>query len=257
VTEDDRVPRRDPVYEFQRWLMRNGAKSVGRELKGTVSRTFRGNRQEPGDIWETATSEPPPNVGEAPECAWCPVCRAARRFRDSGPGLASHMAGAGDALLSVAQDTLAAFEATLSARSPSGPKSPAGTGWPGEPDGHPADTASTPAPPPPTASAPAAPPPTGPRTAPAGPPAPTAAGPPPVAHTGPPPPAPVAHTGPPLASRTGPPPMARTGPPPAPTGAAGPAEAEPATGEAPAGVTETGPADRGPSGAGTGPADGT
>ncbi|HEY3954770.1 MAG TPA: hypothetical protein VGM53_15460 [Streptosporangiaceae bacterium] len=142
MTEDDRAPRRDPVYEFQRWLMRNGAKSVGRELKGTVSRTFRGNRPEPGDVWDTATSEPPPNVGEAPECAWCPVCRAARRFRDSGPGLASHVAGAGDALLSVAQDTLSAFEATLSARAPSGQKSPAGTGWPGEPAGRPEGTAS-------------------------------------------------------------------------------------------------------------------
>jgi hypothetical protein len=167
VTEDDRAPRRDPIYEFQRWLMRNGAKSVGRELKGTVSRTIRGNRPEPGDVWETATSEPPPNVGEAPECAWCPVCRAARRFRDSGPGIASHVAGAGDALLSVAQDTLSAFEASMSARAPSGHKSPAGTGWPGEPAGSPEGTASAPAPaatteppseaPPPGAAPPAAP----------------------------------------------------------------------------------------------------
>src|SRR5205823_573791 len=90
------------------------------------------------DVWEAATAEPAPD--EAPECAWCPVCRAARRLRVSGPGLASHVAGAGDALLTAAQDTLAAFEAALSrppqagGGSPSGPGRPAGspegTGWP-------------------------------------------------------------------------------------------------------------------------------
>lgn len=224
MTEDDRAPRRDPVYEFQRWLMRNGVRSVGRELKGTVSRTFGGGRQDAGDIWETATTEPPPGVGEAPECAWCPVCRAARRFRDSGPGIASHVAGAGDALLTVAQDTLAAFEATLSARPPSGHKSPEGTGWPGEPAGPAESAGSLPAP---------------------------------VVLTGPPPPAP---TGPPPQAHgaTAPDQPAATGPAPAepatsePT-ASGPAASGPAT----AGVTETGPAGSGPSGAGAGSADGT
>jgi hypothetical protein len=256
VTEDDRAPRRDPIYEFQRWLMRNGAKSVGRELKGTVSRTFRGNRPEPGDVWETATTEPPPNVGEAPECAWCPVCRAARRFRDSGPGLASHVAGAGDALLSVAQDTLSAFEATLSARPPSGSKSPAGTGWPGEPGAGPEGAGATPAPaasavPPPVAPPPVIPPPVTP---------------PPVAPPAAAPPVQPAGSAPAQAAGTEPPavPPPPVPPAPAPTAGtwpapgAGPegAEAE-AAGPAPAGATETGPAGSGPSGAGAGPADGT
>jgi hypothetical protein len=267
VSEDDRAPRRDPVYEFQRWLVRNGAKSMGRELKGTVSRTIRGNRQEPSDVWGTATTEPPPNVGEAPECAWCPVCRAARRFRDSGPGLASHVAGAGDALLSVAQDTLAAFEASLSTKAPSAHKSPAGTGWPGEPGDPPADAGSPPVPtgPPPTAHT----------TPPPPPPAPT--GPPPAAQTAPPnvpatqPPAPAgpppaAPVAPPVAGNGSPrPPHSERVEPPsvwsaatAASATAGPAEAEPdPAGPATAEATETGPADSGPSGAGTGPADDT
>jgi hypothetical protein len=105
----------DPIADFQRWLMRTSARGLGSQLKDQARRTFGGGSSR-GDVWETATAEPVP--GEAPECAWCPVCRAARRLRDSGPGLASHVAGAGDALLSVAQDTLAAFEATLAARPP-------------------------------------------------------------------------------------------------------------------------------------------
>jgi hypothetical protein len=139
VTDDTRSSGSDPIGDFQRWLMRSGARSLSRELKGQARRTFGGGSGR--DVWEAATAEPIP--GEAPECAWCPVCRAARRFRTSGPGLASHVAGAGDALLTVAQDTLSAFEATLSARPPeaggesrAGSRPPAwssaGTGWPDE-----------------------------------------------------------------------------------------------------------------------------
>jgi hypothetical protein len=138
VTENNRSSGSDPIGDFQRWLMKSSAKNLSREIKGGFRRTFGGN-QDSGDVWETATTEPPPTVGEAPECAWCPVCRAARRFRDSGPGFASHAAAAGDALLSVAQDTIAAFETTLSTRPPgTGPKTPEGTGWPAEPAAHPA-----------------------------------------------------------------------------------------------------------------------
>jgi hypothetical protein len=135
MTENNRSSGSDPIADFQRWLMRSSAKNLSREVKGQFRRTF-GGGSEKGDVWDVATTESPPNVGESPECAWCPVCRAARRFRDSGPGLASQVAGAGDALLSVAQDTLAAFEATLSTRAGSTSKSPAGTGWPDPPDTH-------------------------------------------------------------------------------------------------------------------------
>jgi hypothetical protein len=135
VTDDTRSSGSDPIADFQRWLMRSSARSLGRELKGQARRTLGGGSGR--DVWEAATEEPIP--GEAPECAWCPVCRAARRFRQSGPGLASHVAGAGDALLTAAQDTLAAFEATLSARPPEAGREPPagaapseGTGWPDE-----------------------------------------------------------------------------------------------------------------------------
>jgi hypothetical protein len=145
MTENNRSSGSDPIGDFQRWLMRSSAKNLGREVKGTFRRTF-GGSSDRGDVWDVATTEPPAAAGEAPECSWCPVCRAARRFRDSGPGLASHVAGAGDALLSVAQDTISAFEATLSARPPgSGAKTAAGTGWPAESAGRPAPPAAKPA----------------------------------------------------------------------------------------------------------------
>ena len=145
MTDNNRSSGSDPIANFQRWLMRSSAKNLSREIKGTFRRTV-GGGPDHGDVWDVATTEPPPVPGEAPECAWCPVCRAARRLRDSGPGLASHVAGAGDALLSVAQDTISAFEATLSARPPgSAPKTAAGTGWPAEPAGRPSAPAAKPA----------------------------------------------------------------------------------------------------------------
>jgi len=139
VTDDTRSSGGDPIGDFQRWLMRSSARSLSRELKGQARRTFGGGSGR--DVWEAATAEP--ITDEAPECAWCPVCRAARRLRQSGPGLASHVAGAGDALLSVAQDTLSAFEATMSAHPSEGGRetqagpprragSSEGTGWPDE-----------------------------------------------------------------------------------------------------------------------------
>ncbi|MGD0373016.1 MAG: hypothetical protein ABSB01_00315 [Streptosporangiaceae bacterium] len=90
-----------------------------REFSEQVRRTVGGgSRDKPGDIWETATTEPPPDESmDAPECAWCPVCRAARRIRESGPGLGSQLAGAGDVVASAVQEALAAFDAVLSAGS--------------------------------------------------------------------------------------------------------------------------------------------
>ena len=63
-----------------------------------------------GDVWENATAD-----HEAPECQWCPICRARRRLRDSGPGLSSAVAAAGDAVSVVLQDAAAAFEAAVAA----------------------------------------------------------------------------------------------------------------------------------------------
>jgi hypothetical protein len=106
-------PGADLLSDLQRWLIRSSAKNMRRELEDQVRRTLGGQRQEPGDIWDKATTEIPPDVGEAPECQWCPICRAARRMRDSGPGLAGQLSGAGDAVATAVQDALGALDTLL------------------------------------------------------------------------------------------------------------------------------------------------
>ena len=103
----------DLSAELQRWLIRSSARNMRRELTGQFRRTF--GRAEPDNVWGAATTEPPPDLsGEAPECAWCPVCRAARRIRESGPGVGGHLSGAGDVVASAVQEALSAFDAALS-----------------------------------------------------------------------------------------------------------------------------------------------
>ena len=66
-------------------------------------------------MWETATTEPPGD--EPPECQWCPICRAARRYRDSGgtgtPDIGSQLAGVGDVLAGFTKDAFSLFEAAV------------------------------------------------------------------------------------------------------------------------------------------------
>ena len=104
----ERQPGSDPIGELQRWLIRSGARSVTRELGDQVRTVLGGNTH--GDVWENATADQ-----EAPECQWCPICRARRRLRDSGPGLTSAVAAAGDAVSVVLQDAAAAFESAVAA----------------------------------------------------------------------------------------------------------------------------------------------
>lgn len=122
MTQDSRQQGGDPIADFQRWLMRSGARGFGREIGGNLRKTF-GYASE-DDVWESATREP--QDGEPPECEWCPLCRAARRLRDSGPGLGSHLSAAGDVVASVVQDAVDAFESLLVAAPPAKPQ--AGTG---------------------------------------------------------------------------------------------------------------------------------
>jgi hypothetical protein len=91
-------------------LVRNGARSVTRELGGQIRTVFGGNRR--ADVWDSATS---PHSDEGPECAWCPHCRARRLLRESGPGIASQVAAAADTVTVVMQDALSAFEAAMAA----------------------------------------------------------------------------------------------------------------------------------------------
>ncbi len=103
----------DPVADFQRWLMKAGARSMANQVADQVKRTIgqERNHKGSGDVWDTATTELPPN--EPLECQWCPVCQAARAARLSGPGLGERLAGAGGVLASVASDVFAAFEQAM------------------------------------------------------------------------------------------------------------------------------------------------
>jgi hypothetical protein len=128
-------PGSDPIGDFQRWLMKAGAKSLGREVAGRVKSTIGGgSTAQKADVWDTATTE---ELTEGPpECEWCPICRAARRYRDSGgtgapPG--SQFAGVGDTLAGLTRDAFSLFDAAL--RASQRPAPPAG-GRPTEPSGH-------------------------------------------------------------------------------------------------------------------------
>ena len=104
---------RDLTAEFQRWLIRSSARNVRQELTGQFrSRLGRAERE---NVWEVATTEPPPDPsGEAPECAWCPVCRAARKIRESAPSVGGQLAGASDVVAAAVQEAMSAFEAAVS-----------------------------------------------------------------------------------------------------------------------------------------------
>jgi hypothetical protein len=81
---------------------------MANQVASQVRRTVGQERRAHGDVWDTATTEPPPE--EAPECQWCPICQAARAARLSGPGLMSGLADAGGVLASMAQDAFSAFD---------------------------------------------------------------------------------------------------------------------------------------------------
>lgn len=117
----------DPIGDFQRWLVRSGARSMTRELGGHVAGAF-GLGGKPADVWGSATAPPP---HEAPECAWCPVCRAARLLRDSGPGLASHMSSASETLASLVAEAASVVESALAAagRRPGAPPAGPAAAW--------------------------------------------------------------------------------------------------------------------------------
>ena len=129
-------PGSDPIGDFQRWLMKAGAKSIGREVAGRVKSTIGGGGgggANKADVWETATTEEP--TDEPPECQWCPICRAARRYRDSGGTGGSQFAGVGDTLAGLTRDAFSLFDAALRASQRPAPPAggrPAGQGTQGQ-----------------------------------------------------------------------------------------------------------------------------
>jgi hypothetical protein len=116
----------DLIGEFQRWLIRSSARGVGRQVTGQIRSALGRNQtqQSTGDVWETATNEPP---DEAPECAWCPLCRAARLLRESKPGRDTRVTAVSDALGTVVQDAFSVLEAALATSG-----RPAGSGQDGK-----------------------------------------------------------------------------------------------------------------------------
>jgi hypothetical protein len=107
--------RSDPVADFQRWLMKAGARTMANQVADQVKRTIGQERRPSGDVWDTATNELPPD--EPPECQWCPVCQAARAARLGNPGgLGARLADAGGVLANVVTDAFSAFEQVLKAQ---------------------------------------------------------------------------------------------------------------------------------------------
>ena len=115
-------PGSDPIGDFQRWMMKAGAKSIGRDVAGRVRSTLGGGGggAKKSDVWDTATTEE--LTDEPPECQWCPICRAARRYRDSGATAGGQFGGVGDALAGLTRDAFSLFDAAL--RPPQRPASP-------------------------------------------------------------------------------------------------------------------------------------
>ena len=126
MTERDTGP--DPLGDLQRWLMRTGARSVTKDITSRTRRAL-GQERPQADVWDTATSRPLAD-DEAPECAWCPVCRAARRLRENrqggstGSGIGSSLTGASDALAAVVHEAYSAFESAMKAPPAATPADP-------------------------------------------------------------------------------------------------------------------------------------
>ena len=139
-------PGSDPIGDFQRWMMKAGAKSIGREVAGRVKSTLGGGggAKHAEDVWDTATTEQ--LTDEPPECQWCPICRAARRYRDSGGTTAGQFAGVGDTLAGLTRDAFSLFDAALRQAqrpAPAQGSRPASQGQPtqGQPDDAPSGQA--------------------------------------------------------------------------------------------------------------------
>ena len=124
MTQDPSRSGQDPIGDFQRWIVRSGARGLSREVSDQI-RSVLGRSGGPADVWARATAPP---ADEAPECAWCPLCRAARVLRESGPGVSSQMAAATEAMNALARDAMSVLESALAATGRAAAKASAGPG---------------------------------------------------------------------------------------------------------------------------------
>jgi hypothetical protein len=120
----------DIMGDLQRWFIRQSAKNMRKEIGGQVRQTLSG-RKDSSDVWDVATTEVPPEAGESPECQWCPICRAARRMRESGPGLGDQLHGASDAVAAAVQEAMNTLDGFLNRGGGSSQSRPGG--WTGPP----------------------------------------------------------------------------------------------------------------------------
>jgi len=107
--------------EVQRWLIKTSARNMRDEFSGQVRKAFGGQRGNPPDVWATATTERARSATEAPECAWCPVCRAARRVAEARAtggehGAAAALGEVSEVLTGAVRDVLAGLDSVLSYR---------------------------------------------------------------------------------------------------------------------------------------------
>jgi hypothetical protein len=98
--------------DLQRRIAVAGARGLGQGFANQMGAAIRGDK---ADVWETATREGAAGAapGDAPECAWCPVCRAIRMARGSSPELAGRISVTADAMMSAAQDLVTAVDTAL------------------------------------------------------------------------------------------------------------------------------------------------
>src|SRR3984885_7309740 len=147
-------PGSDPFGDFQRWLMKAGARSITRDVTDRVKSTMGGGKAKAHtDVWDEATTTDP--TDQPPEAQGCPICRAARKARDSGgssAGFSEQVAGAADALAGLTRDAFSLFESAMRAQ-PTTPRRPAG----GTPTAKPPTTTPPPAKPPTAAPTPSTP----------------------------------------------------------------------------------------------------
>jgi hypothetical protein len=72
------------------------------------------------DVWSDAVRD---DWGDhfatgAPECRYCPICRAMAATRSSGPDIVENLVGAGGSLIAAAREAMAGFERTRPADRP-------------------------------------------------------------------------------------------------------------------------------------------
>ena len=100
-------------------------------LAEVLRKRMSGGAAASGDVWSEATSDA---WGEhiatgAPECRYCPVCRAIAVSRTSGPDVVRHVMSAGESLYAAVREAVAGFERTRPERQEAG-EEPADGGRP-------------------------------------------------------------------------------------------------------------------------------